>query len=48
MVDDIENLSKSIIEALVDTEYDLKERLSLARENTYQNRTIKMLRELNL
>tara|TARA_Y100001978_G_scaffold79849_1_gene71524 strand:+ start:1632 stop:2795 length:1164 start_codon:yes stop_codon:yes gene_type:complete len=48
MDDDIENLSNSIIEALVDTEDDLKERLSLARENTYQNRTIKMLRELNL
>ena len=48
MEDDIKNLSKSIIEALIDTEHNLVERLDLARNNTYQNRTIKMLKELNL
>ena len=48
MEDDIKNLSKSIIEALSDTEHNLVERLDLARNNTYQNRTIKMLKELNL
>ena len=48
MHDDIKNLSNSIIESLIDTEYNLKERLNLAKKNTYQSRTIKMLKELNI
>ena len=48
MHDDINNHSNSIIKVLANTENNIKERLNLARNNTYQKRTIKMLRELNL
>ena len=48
MHDDINNHSDSIIKVLANTENNIKERLNLARNNTYQKRTIKMLRELNL
>ena len=48
MHDDITKHSKSIIESLIDSNSNLKDRLNLARENTYQKRTIKMLNELNI
>ena len=48
MHDDITKHSKSIIESLIDANSNLKDRLNLARENTYQKRTIKMLNELNI
>ncbi len=48
MHDDITSHSNSIIKSLADTDSNIKDRLKLAKNNTYQRRTIKMLRELNL
>ena len=44
--DDISKIKNSIIEALKNKNFNLKNRLSLAMENTYQKRTKKMLMEL--
>ena len=45
--DDISKIKISIIEAIKNKNSNLKNRLSLAMENTYQKRTKKMLMELN-
>ena len=45
--DDISKIKISITEALKNKNSNLKNRLSLAMENTYQKRTKKMLMELN-
>ena len=45
--DDISKIKLSITEALKNKNSNLKNRLSLAMENTYQKRTKKMLMELN-
>ena len=47
MSDDLSKIKVSIKEALKNKNYNLTNRLSLARENTYQKRTKKMLMELN-
>ena len=47
ITDDISKIKISIIEALKNKDFNLKNRLSLAMENTYQKRTKKMLMELN-
>ena len=47
ITDDISKIKTSIIEALKNKDFNLKNRLSLAMENTYQKRTKKMLMELN-
>ena len=47
MSDDLSKIKIAIIEALKNKEFNLKNRLSLAMENTYQKRTKKMLMELN-
>ena len=47
ITDDISKIKISIIEALENKDFNLKNRLSLAMENTYQKRTKKMLMELN-
>ena len=46
ITDDISKIKISIIEALKNKDFNLKNRLSLAMENTYQKRTKKMLMEL--
>ena len=47
ITDDISKIKISIIKALKNKDFNLKNRLSLAMENTYQKRTKKMLMELN-
>ena len=47
ITDDISKIKISIIEALKNKDFNLKNRLSLAMENTYQKRTKKMLMELS-
>ena len=45
--DDISKIKISILQALKNKNLNLKKRLSIAMENTYQKRTKKMLLELN-
>ena len=47
ITDDISKIKIAIIKALKNKDFNLKNRLSLAMENTYQKRTKKMLMELN-
>ena len=47
ITDDISKIKISIIKTLKNKDFNLKNRLSLAMENTYQKRTKKMLMELN-
>ena len=47
MSDDLSKIKVSIKDALKNKNSNLKNRLSLAMENTYQKRTKKMLMELN-